>query len=306
MQTTANPTLGFIGLGLMGGPMAANMLKAGSVLTVWNRSADKCEMARSRGAIVAASPKSLAQTSDIVFTCLLNRAALEDVLFGPQGISKGAREGSLLVDHSTLDPQSTKELAARLFEECGMRWVDAPVSGGVSGAKEGTLVIFAGGEEQDIATVARVAKPMCARIEAMGELGFGQFGKLCNQILVGCNRLAVAEMLALAERMGFDSARLPEILGGALGDSQVLQKDGPYMIKRDYQPRGRCQIMIKDMTAVLKLAETYGVDMAVAQKAHEVLQTHAGRGFMDADCASVMEYYLASDTTVGTDEGAAD
>lgn len=291
MTVTHSPSLGFIGLGLMGNPMAKNFLSAGTALSVWNRTSDKTVEAATLGAHVAASPAALAQDADIVFICLINAASVEEVLFGPNGVAEGAKAGSILVDHSTLNPELTKTFAARLLDACGMRWVDAPISGGVSGAENGSLVIFAGGDPHDVETVKAMVGPVCARIEYMGELGFGQFGKLCNQILVGCNRLAVAEMAVLAGKVGFDAQRLPAILKGALGDSQVLQKDGPYMIRRDYQPRGRCQIMIKDMNSILSLAAHHDVDLPLAKLTQEILEIHAGRGYMDADCSSVMEFY---------------
>ncbi len=271
--------------------MVLNLLAAGSPLTVWNRTEAKTAKAARHGARVAASPADLAREADIIFICLLNADSVEHVLFGPDGVAKNGKPGSLLVDLSTLNPELTTQFATRLFEVCGMHWVDAPVSGGVSGATRGDLVIFAGGEQAHVDAVKAVAGPICARIEYLGELGFGQFGKLCNQILVGCNRLAVAEMIALATKVGFDTQRLPDVLKGALGDSQVLQKDGPFMIQRDYQPRGRCQIMIKDMNSILSLAEHHSIDLPFAKLTQDVLQIHAGRGYMDDDCSSVMEFY---------------
>ncbi len=291
MTVPTSPRLGFIGLGLMGGPMAMNMLAAGTPLTVWNRSSGATNLAAEKGAQVAASPAEVASQSDIVFSCLFNASVAEEVLFGPNGVAESAKEGSIFVDLSTLDPQTTKELAARLLATCGMRWVDAPISGGVSGAKDGTLIILAGGDEADVAAVRAVAGPMCARVEYLGELGFGQFGKLCNQMLVGCNRLVVAEMVLLSDKMGFDSTRLPDILNGALGDSQILQKDGPFMINRDYQPRGRCQNMIKDMNSIMSLARSLNTGLPFTGLAQEIWRLHAGHGYLQEDGASVMDFY---------------
>lgn len=290
-SSPSTPAIGFIGLGLMGGHMAMNMLDAGTPLTVWNRSQDAVERAKEKGAVAAATPSEAGAKSDILFSCLFNATAAEEVLFGDNGVAKGAREGSIFVDLSTLDPQTTKGLAARLHEACGMRWVDAPISGGVSGAEHGTLVIFAGGEEADVKAVEAVAGPMCDRIEYLGELGLGQFGKLCNQLLVGCNRLAVAEMILLAEKMGVDGQRLPGMLSGALGDSSVLQKDGPFMINRDYQPRGRCQNMIKDMNSIMSLARANNTGLPFAGLAQELWRLHAGQGYLEADGASIMDFY---------------
>lgn len=271
--------------------MAINMLAAGTPLTVWNRSPGATDLAAQKGGRVAKTPSEVASKSDIVFSCLFNASVAEEILFGAGGVAEGAREGSIFVDLSTLDPQTTRKLAARLLDTCGMRWVDAPISGGVSGAQDGTLIIMAGGDEEDVAAVQAVAGPMCDRVEYLGELGYGQFGKLCNQMLVGCNRLAVAEMVLLSDKMGFDSARLPNMLRGALGDSQILQKDGPFMINRDYQPRGRCQNMIKDMNSIMSLARSLNTGLPFTGLAQEIWRLHAGHGYLEDDGSSVMDFY---------------
>ena len=185
--------LGYLGLGLMGGPMALRLATAGYALRVWNRSPDKTEPLVAAGAEVAATPRAVAEGSDIVFTCLTDTAAVEAVVFGADGIASGASQGKVLVDFSSMRPDRAAEFAARLRRETGMGWIDAPVSGGVPGATNGTLTVMAGGTPEDFARVEPVVAQLSGRFTLMGPNGAGQTTKLINQMIVSTGLALMAE-----------------------------------------------------------------------------------------------------------------
>ncbi|MBR9883567.1 MAG: NAD(P)-dependent oxidoreductase, partial [Oceanospirillales bacterium] len=221
--------IGFIGMGLMGVPMSKRLLDAGFSVQVWNRSAERCAPLEAAGATVATSLADLVQSSDLLLTCVTDTSAVEAVVFGADGIAKHGRTGQILIDFSSIDPAATHEMAARLKAEAGIDWIDAPVSGGVAGAEQGTLAIMAGGEAALIDQVRPVLEPLSQRVTHMGPVGSGQVTKICNQMLVSCNVLVMAEVMALAERSGVDAARIPEALKGGFADSIPLQLTGPRM-----------------------------------------------------------------------------
>src|SRR5690606_34686037 len=185
-QVSAKPPVGFIGTGLMGLPMSRRLLKAGYDLTVWNRTLSKAEPLAADGAKLADSAAGVAAASDIVFACLTDTKAMEAAVFGENGVVSGARRGSVLVDFSSIAPDATRAMAKRLEDETGMVWIDAPVSGGVPGAEEGSLAIMAGGPHEAFERVKPVVLEMAARFTLMGPSGAGQTTKLCNQVIVGC------------------------------------------------------------------------------------------------------------------------
>ena len=179
--------LGYIGVGLMGKPMIERLLDANHEVTIWNRTRKKIVSVLGKGAVEARSVADLVSRVDIVFMCLTDSMAVERVVFDKEGVSSAGSKGKLLVDFSSMRPDLTKELAARLYSQTGMHWVDAPVSGGTKGAKNGTLAIMAGGSEEDIECIRPIVEAFSQRFTHMGELGAGQVAKLCNQIIVGSN-----------------------------------------------------------------------------------------------------------------------
>ena len=185
--------IGFIGLGLMGTPIALKMLDAGYRVTVWGRSEEKLQPALEKGAVAAASARAVAEASDVVFLCVTDTNAVEAVVFGADGIAQGGGAGKVLVDHSSIKPEATRSFATRLREQCDMSWIDAPVSGGPAGVERGTLVVMAGGDEGFHAKVCDIVSSYAARFTLMGPTGAGQATKLVNQTLVAVHVAIVAE-----------------------------------------------------------------------------------------------------------------
>lgn len=221
-MTDIKPSLGFIGLGLMGSAMAQRLFDDGYRLTVWNLEPDRAEAFAKQGATVAATPAEVALASDIVLLCVLDTAAVESVVFGPSGVSGAARAGAVLVDHSTANPLPTADMAARLLAERGVNWIDAPVSGGPSFARERQLTIMAGGEAAIFARIEPVLRSYARNLTLMGPPGAGQMAKVINQAISGTSHVLMAEVLRLAEASGIDAARIPQCLAGGHADSTML------------------------------------------------------------------------------------
>lgn len=250
--------LGFIGLGTMGRGMVANLIAAGHTPAVWNRTPSRYE---GLDAPVATSPRDLGSWSDVVFVCVSDTPDVEEVAFGEKGAIRGMAPGSILVDHSTISPTATKDLAARAAE-VGVTWVDAPVSGGSEGAEKGTLAIMAGGKSDALETVRPYLDAYAKSIVHVGEEpGSGQTAKAVNQVLVVINALAVSEALLLADASGLDlHTTLSAVEGGAAG-SWMLSNRGPQMIERDWRPGFTIDLQLKDLRIALETADRLGVPM---------------------------------------------
>lgn len=288
----SEPRLGFIGMGLMGVPMSRRLQQAGYPVTVWNRSVDKREALSGEALSVANSIGQLVDDSDLIMLCVSDTSAVEAVVFGEGGVAEHGREDQVLIDFSSIDPQSTREMAARLAEDTGMSWVDAPVSGGVSGAEQGTLAIMAGGPEDLIEELRPVFAPLSQRVTHMGATGSGQVTKVCNQMLVSCNVVVMAEMMALAERAGVEAGRIPEALSGGFADSVPLQLTGPRMANSDFEEvRWHVKTLLKDLTLANSLAERAESPVPMSQLGMELMKLHASRGFGDADPATLVELF---------------
>ena len=281
--------LGFIGLGLMGLPMTRRLLAAGRKVAAWNRSRGKLEEAVAAGADAASSPADVAARSDIVFLCVTDTAAVEAVAFGAQGLGGAPGDGKIIVDFSSIRPDATREIAARLEAANGMRWIDAPVSGGTKGATEGTLAIMAGGAEADIERVRPDVMPMAARFTRMGPLGAGQTTKLCNQMIVGSAMAVLAEATRLAANSGIDPQRLPEALAGGFADSKPLQLFVPRMAAGLHDPpMGHAYTMMKDLDTALDVARATRTPAPMAALALQLFRTLCvTRG----DTADALEIY---------------
>src|SRR5262249_36189920 len=203
-------SLGYLGLGLMGAPMTRRLLKAGYEVRVWNRSTDKATALVEAGAKRAASPRDVAAGASVIFMCVTDTAAVEEVAFGPDGLAAAHGAGKLVVDFSSIHPDAARVVAARLKAANGMGWIDAPVSGGTKGAEEGTLAVMAGGDAADVERVRPYVLAMARRLTHMGPTGAGQITKLCNQVIAGCAMTVLAEATRLAANAGIDAGRLPE------------------------------------------------------------------------------------------------
>lgn len=290
MSDTA-PKIGYVGLGLMGGPMARRLLNAGYTVSVWNRSADKLAPLLSAGAVQSASPKAVAVTSDIVFTCVTDTDAVESVVFGADGIAAGANKDKVLVDFSSMRPDKAMEFAKRLRSETGMGWIDAPVSGGVPGAEAGTLAVMAGGTQADFDRVAPVVDHLAGRFTLMGPNGAGQTTKLINQMIVGCGMALMAECCQFAEDAGIDPARIPVALAGGRADSPILQQYLPRMAARDREVQGRVAILVKDLNTVMDTARQLGASLPMTGLSTELHKLMIKHGFADMDNAATIDFY---------------
>ena len=285
--------IGFIGMGLMGVPMSSRLAAAGHQVRVWNRNSDKCLPAVKAGCLQAGTIVELAQQSDLVIICISNADAVSEVVLSADGLcSIGDGSGKLVIDCSSIDPQTTRDLAATLRERTGMGWVDAPVSGGVAGAEQGTLAMMAGGEADDIERIRPIMMALAQRLTHMGPVGAGQTTKIVNQMLVSCNVLVMAEVMALASRAGVDAARIPEALKGGFADSIPLQLTGPRMANDEFDPvKWHVRTLLKDLDMANELARRQGSAVPMAGLGAELMRQHASRGYAESDPATLIRLY---------------
>ncbi|MCC5867011.1 MAG: NAD(P)-dependent oxidoreductase [Gammaproteobacteria bacterium] len=285
--------VGFIGIGKMGLPMVGRLLSAGHAVTAFNRTPGKLDAVREAGASVAACPADVAAATELIVLCLRDSAAVEDVVFGPNGIAAARRcEGRLLVDCSSISPACTRALAARLEDVAGMHWLDAPVSGGVIGAQRGSLVFMCGGAAEDYERAQRVFASLGQHSTHMGPVGSGQVTKLCNQMIVSCNLAVIAEAINLAQRTGVDAQRLPEALHGGFADSLPLQIYGPRMAQADERPAmGEIRTMHKDMLNALQHAQAQGVPTPMTESAAALYAQVANSGYASADLEALIRLF---------------
>lgn len=269
--------IGFIGLGIMGAGMAANVLRAGFPLTVWNRTASKTALLAAAGAAVAATPAELAAASDIIVTCVSDTPDVQAVIVGPQGVIEGARPGSLVIDMSTISPAVTRELASALAER-RVAMLDAPVSGGSEGAARGTLSIMVGGEAAAVQRAMSLLQAMGQRITHVGGHGAGQTVKLVNQVLVVGNCLAMAEALLLAQAGGVDLHKTLEAVSGGAAGSWMLSNRGPQILARDWRPGFTIALQQKDLRLVLEAADQQGAPLPGAALIFQLYRTLEARG----------------------------
>ncbi|WP_426810819.1 NAD(P)-dependent oxidoreductase [Pseudomonas sp. WOUb67] len=291
-MSTALPSLGFAGIGLMGLPMCRRLLAAGYPLTVWNRSPDKCAALVAAGARLANSPAELCQGSDMVLLCLADTAVVREVVFGEHGIAQGGRSGQLLIDFSSLEPTATREMAAELAVLCGMAWLDAPVSGGTPGAEAGTLAIMVGGEAADLQRARPVLQVLGQRVTHMGAVGAGQVTKACNQMIVACNALVIAEVVALAEQSGVDATLIAEALAGGFADSRPLQILAPQMAESRFEPiKWHVRTLLKDLDGAVKFSREQGSATPLSGLAAQLMRLHGSQGYLQKDPATLVELY---------------
>ena len=289
---TRKPELGFIGLGLMGTAMSLRLLEKGFAVNVWNLEPDRMGPVVDAGATGMASPAEVTAASDIVLMCVLHTQAVEQCVFGPDGIAKTASATKILIDHSTIDPARSREFAGRLHAETGMAWIDAPVSGGPIAARQGTLTVMAGGDAANIHAVAGVMSDLAANFTHVGPNGAGQSAKVINQAIVGTTYVLMAEALMLAEAAGIDAAKLPQCLAGGHADGTLLQQLYPRMQARAFDPPlAYARQLLKDMLAVQSEIRGFGLDLPLIERAVEQHRAHVAAGHEMADPASIVGLY---------------
>lgn len=289
-MTSDNPILGFIGIGLMGKPLVLRLLGAGNTVYVWNRSPEKLQSVTEAGAIACSTVAELVNAVDVVILCLADTEVVASTVLND--ISSNGSSGKLLIDLSSIHPETTKQLAELLQKQCGMGWVDAPVSGGVAGAEQGNLAIMAGGNEADIALAREVLAPLYRQLTHMGEVGSGQITKICNQMIVSCNVLVIAEMMALAEKSGVDVAKIPQALAGGFADSKPLQITGTEMAFEQFElVKWRVKTLLKDLNMAVDIAKQCGNAVPMSGLAAQLLQLHGNNGFLEQDPSTLIKLY---------------
>jgi 2-hydroxy-3-oxopropionate reductase len=287
-STMATPHVAFIGLGIMGQPMAGHLLRAGYPMTVFNRTMQKAEPLRAQGARVAASVADAARQADVVITMLPDTPDVMAVLDGPEGVIANARSGAVLLDMSSISPVATKQLGAQAAER-GLGYVDAPVSGGQKGAQEATLSIMVGGSDQDVARVRPILEVLGKTIVRLGPVGNGQVAKACNQIVVGVTIQALAEAFVLARKAGLEPTDLARVLGGGLARCGVLETRGPKILANDYAPGFRVRLHHKDLTVALETAAAYGVPVVATAIVREQMRALVASGQGDLDHTALVK-----------------
>ncbi len=289
---SAKQRLGFIGIGLMGEAMTLRLLERGWPVTVWNLTEDRYARVLPAGAIRAETPAAVVAASDIVLMCVLDAAAVRNCVFGAHGLASAPRSRKIVIDLSTINPDVARDVAAKLTAGNGMRWIDAPVSGGPPAARDGTMTVMAGGDPMDIAEIAPVMTDLAANFTHVGPIGAGQTAKILNQAIVGTGYVLMAEALALAETAGIDAAKLPQCLAGGHADSNLLRKIYPQMAARDFDPpRAYARQLLKDMKNVKAFAEAAGCELPVIERAVDQYERYVKQGNEMADAASIARFY---------------
>jgi 2-hydroxy-3-oxopropionate reductase len=278
--------IGFIGLGVMGAPMAGHLRAAGHTLFVHTRSAVPAALTEA-GATVCSSAQEVAQRADVVFLMLPDTPDVEKVLFGPEGVASGLAAGKAVVDCSSIDPIATRAFAARIAQ-LGCDYVDAPVSGGEVGAKAATLSIMTGGSDAAFERVRPLLSLMGKNVTHVGAVGDGQVCKVANQIIVGLNIAAVAEALVFASKAGADPARVRQALMGGFASSRVLEVHGERMLKRTFEPGFRIALHQKDLNLALQGARSVGVALPQTAIAAQLMQACAALGLAQSDHSALV------------------
>ncbi|HEX2104826.1 MAG TPA: 2-hydroxy-3-oxopropionate reductase [Solirubrobacteraceae bacterium] len=296
--------VGFVGLGVMGKPMARNLIAAGFELVVWSRTRASVDEVSGDGATAAGSAREVAEQADVTILMLPDSPQVREVLDGDDGLLAGAREGSLVIDMSTISPVVTREIA----EECGARgigWVDAPVSGGDVGARDATLSIMAGGAESDFARARPLFEALGRTIVHVGPVGSGQVVKACNQVVVALTIEAVSEALVLGSKAGVDPATIIEVLSGGMAANRVMEVRGRNFLEHDFTPGFRIDLHHKDLGIALQTAREHGVALPNTAAVDQMLQALRSAGRGDRDHSALLTHVEdLAQHTIGAPAGA--
>ena len=282
--------VGLIGLGLMGKPMGMNLLKAGFPLTVWNRTASRADELVAAGAKFAPSPRDLAADSELVISIVSDPPALEEVLWGQNGAMQGLRRGSIYIDSSTVSPTLVRKVATTC-EERGVRFLDAPVTGGDWGAKKGELVFMVGGDATTLAEVEPVLRVLGKKWFHLGPNGAGQTIKLAMNLILALEVDALAEAMALVTAAGLQGAKLVEVMQSSMARSGVLDIKSQNFLKGDYTPSFPLRLMHKDMRLALELAQQIHVELPATEAAFKTYSTVKEAAKEDLDYSAVMKFW---------------
>ena len=299
-------TVGFIGLGVMGAPMAGNLVEAGHSLVVHSRSPEPVDALAEAGAETAQSPREVAERADVVITMLPDSPAVEAVVLGDDGVLAGASEGDLLVDMSTIHPTVSVAIAQAATER-GVAALDAPVSGGDVGAQNGTLSIMVGGDAADFERARPLFEVLGKTIVHVGEAGAGQVVKACNQVVVAVTIAAVSEALVLGSKAGVDPAQILDVLGGGLAANKVMEMRRSNFLEHDFTPGFRIDLHHKDLNIALESGDAYGVPLAVTSVVQQYMRALRAKGHGGDDHSGLLrlveelaEHRIGSELTATT------
>jgi 3-hydroxyisobutyrate dehydrogenase len=288
---TSKAKIGYVGVGLMGLPMAKRLLSLGYSVRAYDIAPQSIAAARDAGAPAASSPADAVRGSDLVLLNLPTPEAVEAAAFGENGVASALRPPQLLIDFSTIKVTQCKAFAHRLREMTGAGWIDAPVSGGPPASGSGTLTVMAGGDAAEIERARPLFADVAGRFTHMGPSGSGLAAKMLNQLIVGAGHAVMAEAVVLAEAAGIDPARLPECLAGGLADSALLQKLYPRMVKRDFAPQGYVRQLLKDLEMVNEFAGALKAPTPMMSEALTLYRMLAHLGHTELDTAAVLKLY---------------
>lgn len=280
----------FLGLGVMGAPMAGHLLEAGHSVAVWNRTASKAEPLKGKGARVASSPADAARGAEAVFVCVGDTPDVEHVLFGKGGVAEGAEKGALVVDCTTISPEAEAGFATRMAG-MGFHYLDAPLTGGQKGAVEGTITYMVGGEAADIERARPLLMAMGKKIVHAGPVSYGQRLKAVNQLVCGIHLLALGEGLAFAKKMGLDLATTRELLTSGAARSWALEVYGEKILRNDFTPGFALKWQQKDTRIALEMAREMGMDLPGLTLADGKLREAKEKGMGDDGSHSVYKLY---------------
>lgn len=289
MQRAIPDRIGFIGLGIMGQPMARNLLKTGFPLIVHNRRQAVTDEFVAAGAQAALLPREVATSSDVVITMLPDTSVVEEVLTGPDGVLEGAHRGLVVIDMSTISPVTTRTLAGQLAQQ-GVQMLDAPVSGGDRGAIAGTLSIMVGGPEEVFQRCLPIFMALGQTIVHVGENGAGQVVKACNQIVVALTIEAISEALVLGSKAGVEPEKILHVLGGGLAANRFMEQRGPSMLARDFAPGGRVRFHHKDLGIALALARATSTPLPITALVDQMFASLEASGRADLDHSALLLY----------------
>jgi len=288
---TTQPRLGYVGVGLMGLPMVKHLLPRGYSIRAYDIVAAQIEAARAAGAQPARSPADAATGVDFVLLNLPTNEAVEQAVFGTDGVASRLRPPQLLIDFSTIKVDKCKAWAAKLKSATGCGWIDAPVSGGPPASGSGTLTVMAGGDAADIERARPLFADVAGRFTHMGPTGAGMVAKMLNQLIVGCGHAVMAEAIVLAESAGIDAAKLPECLAGGHADGSLLQKLYPRMVERDFAPLGYARQLLKDLEMVNEFAAGLKAPTPMMGEALSLYRMLIHLGHSELDTGAVLKLY---------------
>ena len=283
--------VGCIGAGVLGGAIMRRLIDGGFAPVIWNRDRAKLAELLKAGATEARSPEELTRDSTFVITCVSDGPAVESVVFGERGVARAGRADKVLVDMSTCAVAQARDMATRLATQCGMAWLDAPISGGAPAAREGKMAIMVGGQPEIFERARPLWEALARQATLMGPSGAGQATKMINQVLVSTGVAVLAEACAFAERAGIDAAKIPQALAGGRADSRQLQEMFPKMVASDFSITGRAALMLKDLELIHDLARQVGAPMPVTAGVTELFRQLVANGLGDRDNNEMVNVY---------------